>query len=62
MPVLGTSNAIPGHIHLLEQHFLSRFPIHIQRAKTFLFKQDDKMKPSQYFTHMIQKINEAELL
>ena len=62
MPVFGTSDAIPGHIQLLEQHFLTRFPIHIGRAKIFLFKPDDKMKPSQYFSHMIQKINEAELL
>ena len=62
MPVFGTSDAIPGHIQLLEQHFLTRFPIHIRRAEIFLFKPDDKMKPSQYFSHMIQKINEAELL
>ena len=27
MPVFGTSDAIPGHIQLLEQHFLTRFPI-----------------------------------
>ena len=62
MPVLGTSDAIPGHIQLLEQHFLTRFPIHIRQAEIFLFKPDDKMKPSQYFSHMIQMINEAELL
>ena len=62
MPVFGTSDAIPGHIQLLEQHFLTRFPIHIRRAEIFLFKPDDKMKPSQYFSHMIQNINEAELL
>ena len=62
MPVFSTSNAIPGHILLLEQHFLTRFPIHICWAEIFLFKPDDKMKPSQYFSHMIQKINEAELL
>ena len=53
---------IPGHIQLLEQHFLTRFPIHIRRAEIFLFKPDDKMKPSQYFSHLIQKINETELL
>ena len=62
MPVFGTSDAIPGHIQLSEQHFLTRFPIHIRRAEIFLFKPDDKMKPSQYFSHMIQMINEAELL
>ena len=62
MPVFGTSDAIPGHIQLLEQQFLTRFPIHIRRAEIFLFKPDDKMKPSQYFSHMIQKINEAKLL
>ena len=62
MPVFGTSDPIPGHIQLLEQHFLTRFPIHIGRAEIFLFKPDDKMKPSQYVSHMIQKINEAELL
>ena len=28
MPVFSTSDAIPGHIQLLEQHFLTRFPIH----------------------------------
>ena len=38
------------------------FPIHIRRAEIFLFKPDDKMKPSQCFSHMIQKIKEAELL
>ena len=58
MPIFGTS----GHIQLLEQHFLTRFPIHIRRAEIFLFKPDKKMKPSQYFSHMIQKINKAELL
>ena len=62
MPVFGTSNAIPVHIQLLEQHFLTWFPFHIYRAEIFLFKPDEKMKPSQYFSHMIQKINEAELL
>ena len=62
MPVFGTSDVIPGHIQLLEQHFLTRFPIHIRRAEIFLFKPDNKMKPSQYFSHMIQKINEVELL
>ena len=62
MPVFGTSDAIPGHIQLLEQHFLTRFPIHIRRAEIFLFKPEDKMKPSQYFSHMIQEIKEAELL
>ena len=62
IPVFGTSLAIPGHIQLLEQHFLTRFPIHIRRPEIFLFKPDDKMKPSQYFFHIIQKINEAELL
>ena len=62
MPVFGTSDAIPGHIQLLEQHFLTRFRNHIRRPEIFLFKPDDKMKPSQYFSHMIQKINEAELL
>ena len=56
MPVFGTSDAIPGHIQLLERHFLTRFPIHIRRAEIFLFKPDKKMKPSQYFSHMIQKI------
>ena len=53
MPVFGTSDAIPGHIQLLAQHFLTRFPIHIRRAEIFLFKPDKKMKPSQYFSHMI---------
>ena len=53
MIVLGRSDAIPGHIQLLEQHFLTRFPIHIRRAEIVLFKPDDKMKPSQYFSHMI---------
>ena len=62
MPVFGTSDAIPGHIQLLEQHCLTRFPIHIRRAEIFQFKPDDKMKPSQYFSHMIQKINKSELL
>ena len=62
MPVFGTSDAILGHIQLLEQHFLTRFPIHIRRVEIFLFKNDAKMKQSQYFLHMIQKINEAELL
>ena len=62
MPIFGTSDAIPGHIQLLEQHFLTRFPIHIRRAEIFLFKPDKKMKPSQYFSHMIQKINKANLL
>ena len=57
MPVFDTSDAIPGHIQLLEQYFLTRFPIHIHWAEIFLFKPDKKMKPSQYF-----KINEAELL
>ena len=33
MPVFGTSDAIPGHIQLLEQHFLTRFPI--QKNKYF---------------------------
>ena len=60
MPVFGTSDA--NFIQLLKQHFLTRFPIHICRAEMFLFKPDDKMKLSQYFPHMIQKINEAELL
>ena len=62
MPVFGTSDAIPGHIQLLEQHFLTRFSIDIQRAEVFLFKPDKKMKLSQYFFHMIQQINKAELL
>ena len=62
MPVSGTSDAIPEHIQLLEQHFLTRFPFHICRAEIFLFKPDDKMKPSKYFSHMIQKINKAQLL
>ena len=53
MPVFGTSNAIPGHIQLLEQHFLTQFHIHIRRANFFLFKPENKMKPSQYFTPMI---------
>ena len=43
MPVFGTSDAIPGHIQLLEQHFLTRFPIHIRRAEIFLFKLDHKI-------------------
>ena len=59
MPVFGTSDAITGHIQLLEQHFLTRFPIDIRRAEIFPFKPCDKMKPSQYFSHMIQKINKA---
>ena len=42
MPVLGTSDAIPGHIQLLEQHFLTRFPILIRRAVIFMFKPDEK--------------------
>ena len=60
MSVFGTSDEIPGHIQLLEQHFLTRFHIHM--AKIFPFKPDDKIKLSQYFAHMIQKIKEAELL
>ena len=62
MPVFGTSDTIPGHIQLLELHFLTRFPIHIRRAEIFLFKPDNKMKPSQYCFHRIQKINNAALL
>ena len=42
MPVFSTSDAIPGHIQPLEQHFLTRFPMHIRRAEIFLFKPNDK--------------------
>ena len=62
MPVFGTLDSIPGHIQLLEQPFLTRFPIHFRRAEIFLLKPDDKKKPLQYISYMIQKINEAELL
>ena len=59
MPVFGT---ILGYIQLLEQHFLTRFPIHIRLAEIFLFKADEKMKLSEYFTYMIQSFNEAKFL
>ena len=52
MPVFGASDAIPGHIQLLEQHFLTRFPIHFSV----------QTRRQKYFSHMIQKINEGELL
>ena len=58
--------ACPCLAHLMPflviSNFLTRFSIYIRRAEIFLFKPDDKMKPSQYISHMIQKINEAELL
>ena len=62
VPTFSRNTDVPGHMKMLEQYFISRYPLHLRRADLFAFKPAEKMKSSEYFAHVIQMMNDAQVL